>query len=148
MDSEVIFKLANTLALLGWLLLIASRWIRALRFLVTAAVVPLLLGVAYVIMVVLEMPKADGGFDSLAGVMTLFENPRMVLVGWLHFLAFDLLIGTWIWQDAERKGVPWLAALPALFFTFLFGPAGFLLYILIRAGVSRSFHAEFPAPAK
>ena len=147
MNPEIFFKLAIILALLGWVLLIFSRWIRTLRPLVGGAVVPALLGVAYLVLIITEMPGAEGGFDSLANVMRLFDNPGMVLAGWLHFLAFDLLIGVWIWQDAERKKIRWIAALPALFFTFLFGPAGFLIYLGIRAGFTKSLNPEFPAPA-
>lgn len=143
MDLEILFKAVNTIALLGWILLIISRWVKTLRPWVYGAVVPALLGIAYVVMIVLGMPSADGGFDTLAGVMALFQDPRMVLAGWLHYLAFDLLIGTWIWANAEQHCIPWFAALPALFFTFMFGPAGFLIYLVIRAGFTKSINPRF-----
>ncbi|MEM1296121.1 MAG: ABA4-like family protein [Verrucomicrobiota bacterium] len=143
MDLEIVFKAVNTIALLGWILLIASRWVKALRPMVYGAIVPVLLGIAYVVMIIVGMPKAEGGFDSLSGVMALFQDPRMVLAGWLHYLAFDLLIGTWIWANAEQNRVPWFAALPALFFAFMLGPAGFLLYLVIRAAVTKSVNPQF-----
>ena len=35
----------------------------------------------------------QGDFSSLAGVGALFRQPAALLAGWLHYLAFDLLVG-------------------------------------------------------
>ena len=56
----------------------------------------------------------------------------MLLAGWTHYLAFDLFIGGWEVRDAQRRGIPHLLVVPALVLTFLFGPAGLLLYLAIR----------------
>jgi len=58
----------------------------------------------------------------------------------VHFLAFDLFVGRWIYLDSRRRQVsPWLMA-PLLFLTLMLGPAGLLLYLAVRpvssAGVS------------
>ena len=37
--------------------------------------------------------RAEGGFGSLADVMRLFDSPTVALAGWIHYLAFDLLVG-------------------------------------------------------
>ena len=63
---------------------------------------------------------------------TLFSNPWALLAGWIHYLAFDLLIGTWETRDAREHGVPHLLLVPCLVLTFLFGPAGWLLYRGVR----------------
>ena len=68
--------------------------------------------------------ESEGGFSSLAGVRTLFDNPWALLAGWTHYLAFDLFIGGWEVRDAQRRGIPHLLVVPALVLTFLFGPAG------------------------
>jgi hypothetical protein len=95
-------------------------------------VVPSLLAVAYVIVVAAQMPGSEGGFSSLAGVGLMFDNPWMLLAGWIHYLAFDLFIGGWEVRDAQARGIPHLLVVPALVLTFLFGPAGLLLYLAIR----------------
>jgi hypothetical protein len=64
-------------------------------------------------------------------VRALFENPWLLLAGWTHYLAFDLFIGGWEVRDAQRRGIPHLLVVPALVLTFLFGPAGLLLYLAI-----------------
>ena len=56
----------------------------------------------------------------------------MLLAGWIHYLAFDLLIGTWETRDARERGLPHLLLVPCLVLTFLLGPAGWLLYMGVR----------------
>ncbi|MCF6234348.1 MAG: DUF4281 domain-containing protein [Rhodobacteraceae bacterium] len=52
----------------------------------------------------------------------------------MHFLAFDLLVGAWICRTARREGVTFWLVIPCLPLTFLFGPAGFLAFALVRSG--------------
>ena len=51
----------------------------------------------------------------------------------MHYLAFDLLIGTWEVRDAQERGIPHVFVVPCLFLTFMFGPAGWLLYLTLRS---------------
>ena len=55
----------------------------------------------------------------------------------MHYLAFDLLVGSWEARDARSRGVPHWALLPCLALTFLFGPAGWLLYLGVRSAAGR-----------
>jgi hypothetical protein len=89
------------------------------------------LGVVYVVLIAVSLPGSDGGFSSLAGVRALFADPRGLLAGWTHYLAFDLFIGGWEVRDAQQRGIRHLLVVPALALTFLFGPAGLLLYLAI-----------------
>jgi len=90
------------------------------------------LAVIYVGLVVATLGGSEGGFSSLAGVSAMFDNPWMLLAGWTHYLAFDLFVGGWEVRDAQRRGIPHLLIVPALILTFLLGPAGLLLYAMIR----------------
>ncbi|MEM6912469.1 MAG: ABA4-like family protein, partial [Pseudomonadota bacterium] len=75
----------------------------------------------------------DGeSFSTLANVMALFTNPWAALIGWAHFLAFDLFVGAWIVRDARVSRVPHLLIVVPLFFTFMAGPFGLLLYLILR----------------
>jgi hypothetical protein len=93
---------------------------------------PALLAMAYVAIVIAVFPRANGSFSTLAGVRELLANPWLLLAGWLHYLAFDLLIGTWEARDSVERGVPRWALVPCLLLTLMFGPAGWLAYRGVR----------------
>ncbi len=132
MNAETLFSIANTTALIGWILLaVAPRWSWT-RWLVISGTIPLLLAAAYLVLIVLFFGASDGGFDSLANVMKLFSSPNVVLAAWIHYLAFDLFVGSWEVRDAQKSGVSHWFVIPCLVFTFLLGPIGFLLYHIVR----------------
>ena len=131
MTAEQLFSILNLTTLAAWLPLVflpRVRWSAT----VLPVVVPSLLAVVYVAIVAATFAQSEGGFSSLADVAALFENPWMLLAGWIHYLAFDLFIGGWEVRDAQRRGIRHLLVVPALALTFLFGPAGLLLYLVIR----------------
>ena len=137
MSAEQVFSIANLLAAAAWLLLIVlprPAWVTRIA---TGVVVPALFAVAYVAIVGSQWGSSSGSFSSLAGVNALFSNPWVLLAGWLHYLAFDLLVGTWEVRDARERGMPHLLVVPCLALTFLFGPAGWLLYHGVRLGYRR-----------
>ncbi len=137
MSNEVLFSICNTAVLPGWLLLaILPRWKWTAR-LITAVIIPALLGFVYLFLVLTEFGKTEGGFGSLAQVQQLFANPAMVVAGWIHYLAFDLFIGSWEVRDAQRVGLSHWLVIPCLALTFLFGPIGLLLYFALRAGLKK-----------
>ena len=132
MTPEQIFSITNTLAVLCWILLAIlpnRRWVTDI---VTGKAAPALFAIIYIGIVVSTFGQSEGSFSTLAGVTTLFQNPWLLLAGWLHYLAFDLLIGTWEARDAVKRAVPRLLLVPCLFLTLMFGPAGWLLYMLVR----------------
>lgn len=132
MKAEQIFSIANLIAMLGWLLLaVAPRWILT-RKIVLSGAVPLLLSVAYLVLIVAFFGNSEGGFSSLAGVMKLFTYEWVVLAGWIHYLAFDLFVGVWEVKDAQAKNISHWFVIPCLFLTFMLGPIGFLLYSILR----------------
>lgn len=139
MSNEVLFSLCNTAVLPGWLLLVVlPRWKWTAR-LVTAVIIPALLGLVYLFLILTEFGKTEGGFGSLAQVQQLFANPAMVVAGWIHYLAFDLFIGSWEVRDAQRLGLSHWLVIPCLVLTFLFGPIGLLLYFALRAALKKQF---------
>ena len=132
MTAEQLFSILSTMALAAWLPLVflpRARWATV----VVPVVMPIVFAVVYVVLVASTLSQSEGGFSSLADVGTLFDNPWLLLAGWTHYLAFDLLIGGWEVRDARDRGVPHLFVLPCLVVTFLFGPAGWLLYRGLRA---------------
>jgi len=144
LNPAFLFSVANNVALLGWLLLlVAPRW-HLTRRVVLSGALPLVLAASYVLLIgshYLGAHGGEGGFGSLAEVAALFQDPWALLAGWVHYLCFDLAVGTWEMRDAHRRGLPHWLLVPALVLTFLFGPLGLLLY----AGLRRL--RPTPAPA-
>lgn len=132
MNPETVFRIANTVALAGWLMLALFPRRRWSAPLVAGVLVPLLFAALYAILVVAHIGNAKGGFDSLANVSALFADRWLLLAGWVHYLAFDLFIGAWEVCDSQRQGIPHWVVLPCLLLTFLFGPMGLLCYFAIR----------------
>ena len=133
MTPQQLFSVVNLVAVAAWLLLAVLPGRPWATTLVAAVVVPALLAVVYTAIVAVRWAGADGGFGSLEAVSRLFADPWVLLAGWVHYLAFDLFVGSWEVRDARSHGVPHWLVLPCLFFTFMFGPAGWLLYMATRA---------------
>lgn len=137
MSPDQLFQLANPLALLGWLALLASPLAPRIAQAVAAAAVPLILSLAYAGLVLAFWWEAPGGFGSLPEVQALFTHPHIALAGWLHYLAFDLFLGAWEVRTARADGIPHWAVIPCLILTFLFGPAGLLAFAILRFTLTR-----------
>lgn len=136
---ESIFSWTGLLAMSGWLLLAIlprSEWV--VRVL-TRLLIPLAIALVYGYLMATHVGQAPegGGFGSLAGVKALFTVDGLLLAGWIHYLAFDLFVGSWEVEDAQRNGVPHWAVLPCLALTFMAGPVGLALYLALRFGVTR-----------
>jgi hypothetical protein len=133
MNPELLFKIANNTALLGWVVLIvAPRWRWSAR-LVGPVLIPALLAVLYATLVVTQFGHSGGGFSSLPSVSQLFQKREILLAGWVHYLAFDLFVGSWEVREAARIGIAHALVIPCLILTFLFGPVGWLLFLVIRS---------------
>ncbi|MEZ0609817.1 ABA4-like family protein [Fibrella sp. WM1] len=143
MSPEAVFQLANTLVLPQWLLMIvAPRW-RVTRWLMQSYLIPVCLAVIYAIYLFSGGPVDFAAFGSLPGIKRLFTTggDGVMLAGWVHYLAFDLVAGTFVLRDSQEKQIRhWLIIVP-LFFCFMLGPVGLLLYWLIRTIRTRTLSA-------
>ena len=137
--AAALFAAANAAALPAWLLLAATLFVPRLRawgWPLTGLVLPALFAAAYAVAFAAALRGgAGGGFGSIGEVRTLFADDRALTAGWVHYLAFDLFVGTWVAREGVRGGVPGLLVLPCLLLTFLAGPAGLLLFLVLRAAV-------------
>ena len=145
-DPTMAFTLGGKLAMLGWLGLIVSLFLARARPATQMAarlVIPALLAIAYGLLIRAGFSEApDGGFGSIEQVRALFASDSALTAGWLHYLAFDLFVGSWIVADGLERRLPALLILPCLPLTFLFGPLGLLLFIMLRIAFQRRQSAE------
>ncbi len=140
MPPDTLFQFANTGVLAGWLALalypLAPRVVT-----VVALAFPLALALLYCGLVLANWAGAAGDFTTLAGVMQLFTTPELALAGWVHYLAFDMLVGLWIARAARSNGIPHLLVLPCLGLTLMFGPAGFLSFVGLATALRKEVFA-------
>ena len=140
MTAEQAFSISNGIAVAGWLMLIFGGRTRWAAELVTGAVLPLFFALLYAGLLAAHWGERQGGFGSLTEVQALFSNQWLLLAGWVHYLAFDLFVGSWQVRDAKKHGISHLVLVPGLILTFLFGPVGLLLYFVIRVLKTRRAH--------
>lgn len=141
MDLNLLFTLANLSVFPAWIMLIFLPNWSVTEKLVHSMLYPLILGAAYSVGLFLSvfggMGAADGGFSTIEGVRALFSVDVGILVGWIHYLVFDLFVGAWEARDAKRRGFSHWLLIPCLFFTFMAGPLGLLLYVLLRKATGK-----------
>lgn len=133
MTPSDVFSLSNLIALPMWVLMILLPKWKVTRFLIDFKAIPIVLSVVYLIYIAQAL--LIGGlmdFGSLSSVMALFTSENTALAGWVHYLAFDLLVGMWILNQNKDLNIHQVLIAPCLFLTFMFGPVGFLLFIIIK----------------
>lgn len=143
MSADAIFKLCNSIALISWLALIIATpfWKHTNKLLI--GIVITLFCIIYAWLIFSNFNAGDfEKFNTLDGVVSLFTNKTVVLGGWVHYLAFDLMTGVWITKNAKQHGINHWITVPALFFTFMLGPVGLLLYLIIRFIKTKKYFAE------
>ncbi len=145
-NFELAFSIASLLAMGGWACLLASPLIPKWSERIAGLIVPMLLSGGYLVLLLFFSSNEEGGFGSLAEVIKLFSYEEAALAGWVHFLSFDLLIGAWICRTARRETMSFWFAAPCLPLTFMFGPAGYLVFNVLRytivGGKSRSLAVD------
>lgn len=145
MSWDAIFGAANMLALLAWAsLILLPRWpalLSAILYLVVGLLSMLYAGILIGLVGGFVDPGGDmagGNFSSIEGVQTLFSAKGGLTMGWIHYLAFDLFVGLWIARDADAKGFSRILQAPILAATFLAGPLGLFVWLLVREPRARA----------
>lgn len=133
---DSMFSIAGAMAMAGWLGLVFLPGQKFVVEVLARIIIPVAIGLLYAYLMVSNIGSApaEGGFGSLAAVKALFTVDALLLAGWIHYLAFDLFVGSWEVADARSEGIHHLLVIPCLLATFMAGPAGLVLYCAIRYG--------------
>ena len=146
---DTLFSLSNILTMPFWLLMILLptwRWTeRLMQSVWTVAPAAL----AYVILVLPGMlsllPLLAN--PQLGTIAALLGTPAGATIGWIHFLAFDLFVGRWAYLDSRQRRLHPVLASITLFFILMFGPLGFILYLITRSLFARQSNRMIATPA-
>ena len=132
MTPAQVFSIANMIAMPMWILMILLPKWKVTRSLIDYKVIPLILALIYAIYIFISLSGGGGmDFGSLDSVMALFTKENAVLAGWVHYLVFDLLVGMWMIDQNKELGIHQLIMAPCLLGTFMLGPVGFLLFMIL-----------------
>ncbi|MEM1443521.1 MAG: ABA4-like family protein [Verrucomicrobiota bacterium] len=131
MSPDQVFQIVNLTALLSWIYLIAAaRWTPRI-FAVVRYAIPIFFALFYLFSMTQSEPNEEAGFTSLEQVTAFFTQPWAIVAAWLHYLAFDFFVGCWILAKSKAEGIGhgWIV-LPMIG-TFLVGPIGLLLFLIV-----------------
>lgn len=136
MNAELIFNIFNTGILLPWILLIFLPNWKGTQKMIEWKLPVLIVGIAYLVILITNIFIIPDGTPvdlfSWTGVKAAFTKDGVMLIGWLHYLAFDLFVGMWESVDARKNGISHFLLVPCLFLTLFYGPVGFVLYWMLR----------------
>ena len=146
---QTVFVVTNIITLAAWaVLVLLPRKPFPLAYVLYGGVALLSLCYAAMFVGLIGMavdPVRDPGLAdpdlwdySVAGLKDLFRSEGAIVLGWTHYLALDLFAGLWIARDADAKGFSRMAQAPFLVLTFLAGPLGLLLWLVVRERRARA----------
>lgn len=142
----LLFTITNAIAMIGWVLLLGfprKPLTHAVILYLGVALLCLVYAVCFVLFVTgsadpgAQPGAGEPGFGSIEAVRALFMRDAGVVIGWTHYLAFDLFTGMWIARDGDAKGFSRLVQIPFLAATFIAGPIGLLAWLALREPAAR-----------
>jgi hypothetical protein len=130
-----IFDLSGLLVLPFWALMIVAPAWGVTRRLVSS---PLIVAGPMLVYAALVLPDIANVLPlvmqpKLPEIAALLGTERGATIGWMHFLAFDLFVGRWVFLDARERRISPLVTSPILFFVLMLGPIGLAAYFCARA---------------
>ncbi len=141
-----LFTATNLIALVGWVMLVALPR----KPLTHSAILYMCVGLLCMIYVALfglfmtgsvdpgGLPtEGEAGFNSIEQVRAMFMSDAGIVIGWTHYLAFDLFTGLWIARDADAKDFSRYVQIPFLAATFIAGPIGLFAWLVLREPAAR-----------
>ena len=135
---ENIYLWINFCILPFWLMIIVIPDSKITRILVNSIIIPLILSGLYINIVyqgiILDISFLDFfeiylGLDNL---YTIFATETFLLIFWIHFIALNLFLGSWISRDAVKYSMSRTLVFIPLILVYLTGPIGLVLYWIIR----------------
>ena len=135
---ENIYMWANFGVLPFWLMLIFIPNSKFTQFFVNSIILPLILSTAYVYVIYQSILFEEPIFDffrlylNLDSLYTIFATESFLLVFWLHFLALNLFLGSWVSRDALKYNISRSLLFIPLILIYFTGPLGLVLYWIIR----------------
>ena len=121
-----------------WFMIIIIPNSRITQLFVNSIVLPLILATAYVYVIyqgiLLDEPMLDvlKLYLSLDNLYTVFATENFLLIFWIHFLALNLFLGSWVSRDGIKYNMSRSIVTITLILIYFTGPLGLVLHWLFR----------------
>jgi len=135
---ENIYIWANFGIVPFWAMLIIIPNSKVTQFFVNSIILPLILSAAYVYVLYQTILLDEPIFDifrlylNLDGLYTAFATESFLLFFWLHFIALNLFLGSWISRDGIKYNIRRSLIFIPLILVYFTGPLGLVLYWIMR----------------
>ena len=131
-----------------WILLIFFPNSRITQLLINSIIIPLIIGAAYIYVIYKNFLLEEPFFNvfelylSLESLYTILATEALLLVFWLHFVAVNLFLGSWVSRDGVKYGLSRSLVFVPLIIIYFSGPVGLVLYWIMRIFYSKKigFH--------
>ena len=148
LTSENIYLWTNFGVIPFWLMLIIIPNSKVTQILVNSIILPLILYATYVYVVYQAILLDESLLDifklylSSDNLYTVFATENFLLIFWIHFIALNLFLGSWVSRDGVKYNIPQRLVLIPLILIYFTGPLGLVLYWLLRIFYSKKlgFH--------
>ena len=135
---ENIYLWTNFGILPFWLMLIFIPNSKITRIFVNSIILPLVLAATYVYVVYQAILLDESMFDifklylSLDNLYTVFATENFLLIFWIHFLALNLFLGSWVSRDGAKYNMSRSLVSVPLIIIYFTGPLGLVVYWFFR----------------
>ena len=145
---ENIYLWANFGVLPFWIMLIVIPNSKITQIFINSIILPLILTITYVYVFYQAILLDETIFDifklyfSLDNLYTVFATESFLLVFWIHFLALNLFLGSWVSRDGVKYNISKGLVMIHLILIYFTGPFGLVLYWFFRVFYSKKlgFH--------
>ena len=138
LSFENIYLWTNFSILPFWFMLIIIPNSKFTQFFVNSVIIPLILSAAYVYVIyqtlLLDEPMLNFFqlYLSLDNLYTIFATESFLLFFWLHFLALNIFLGSWVSSDGVKYNITRGIVFFPLLMIYFTGPLGLVIYWIIR----------------
>ena len=148
LSFENIYLWTNFSILPFWFMLIIIPNSKFTQFFVNSVIIPLILATIYIYIIYQTILLDEPIFDilklylNLDNLYTVFATESFLLIFWIHFVALNLFLGSWVSRDGVKYNISKKLVFFPLVLIYLSGPLGLILYWLLRTFYAKrlSFH--------
>ena len=145
---ENIYPWTNFGVIPFWLMLIIIPNSKVTQILVNSIILPLILSATYVYVVYQAILLDESLLDifklylSSDNLYTVFATENFLLIFWIHFIALNIFLGSWVSRDGVKYNIPRKFVFIPLILIYFTGPLGLVFYWLFRIFYSKKlgFH--------